>query len=95
MTRITRLENDTTAGELTLHWQDGSLARIAHPRLRAACRCAYCRAATLRGNPPVPDASVRLLRIGNMGYGVQLTFSDGHDHGIYPYPYLAELASAG
>lgn len=95
MTRIARLENDSIAGALVLHLQDGRSPGIPWPRLRAACRCAYCRAASLRGSPPTPDSGVRLLRIGNMGYGVQLAFSDGHDHGIYPYAYLAELASAG
>jgi DUF971 family protein len=27
-----------------------------------------------------------------MGYGVQLRFSDGHDKGVFPWAYLAEIA---
>jgi DUF971 family protein len=29
--------------------------------------------------------------IGN--YAIRLAFSDGHDRGIFPWPYLAEIAT--
>ncbi|HYQ49053.1 MAG TPA: DUF971 domain-containing protein, partial [Pseudomonas sp.] len=34
---------------------------------------------------------VRIERVEPQGYGVQLVFSDGHERGIYPWPYLREL----
>ncbi|MBH8614570.1 DUF971 domain-containing protein [Pseudomonas mohnii] len=38
------------------------------------------------------DAQVRVIDLHSQGYGLQLIFSDGHDRGIYPWPYLAQLA---
>lgn len=37
------------------------------------------------------DENIQLAAINNMGYGVQLVFSDGHDRGIYPWVYLYQL----
>jgi DUF971 family protein len=38
------------------------------------------------------DAQVRVIDLHSQGYGLQLIFSDGHDRGIFPWPYLAQLA---
>jgi hypothetical protein len=38
------------------------------------------------------DAQVWVIDLHSQGYGLQLIFSDGHDRGIYPWPYLAQLA---
>ena len=38
---------------------------------------------------PAQTALTQINPIGEMG--VQLVFSDGHDRGIYPWPYLHEL----
>ena len=75
-----------------LDWPDGSRSQIAHSRLRAACPCSQCRAARLHGRIDVAPAHIRVQAINAQGYGVQLVFSDGHDHGIAPWGYLCGLA---
>jgi DUF971 family protein len=45
------------------------------------------------GEDVAVDATVRLADIEPVGaYGLNLTFSDGHRRGIYPYEMLATLA---
>jgi DUF971 family protein len=83
------------SGRLDVLWSDGQLARLAGPRLRDACRCSACESARRAGKPhaAAADAAVTGLQpVGEMG--LQLVFSDGHDRGIYPWPYLHELSGA-
>ncbi|HSC80822.1 MAG TPA: DUF971 domain-containing protein [Chitinolyticbacter sp.] len=77
---------------LTLVWLEGS-ATLSAQALRAACRCADCRAAVLRGEAvPVPTETA-LAGLEPLGhYALQLRFADGHERGIYPWAYLQQLA---
>lgn len=79
-------------GRLCLEWVDGA-QWIQHARLRRECPCSQCRAFRLRGSLPLVSDAVRVLEIHPQGYGVQLIFSDGHQRGIYPWAYLAQLGS--
>lgn len=48
------------------------------------------------GNPIVVDgkAEVQLVKLETIGrYGLKITFDDGHDSGIYTWPYLYELGT--
>jgi DUF971 family protein len=82
------------SNSLLLRWADGD-RMLSAVELRAACRCAECRAASLQGHPFSPDPALRLTHVSPVGsYAVQLTFSDGHDRGIYPWSLLHELGSA-
>lgn len=81
----------SAAGQLHLQWPDGQASQFSHARLRAACPCAQCRAARLRGRIDLAPSDIRLQAIEAQGYGVQLIFSDGHDRGIYPWDYLRAL----
>ncbi|SMC22641.1 DUF971 family protein [Andreprevotia lacus DSM 23236] len=89
---MTPQQLDLHPAGLTLAWPDGT-ATLNAARLRAACRCADCRAASLRGQPlPIPD-QLQLAHATPLGhYALQLHFSDGHERGIYPWSYLHELA---
>ena len=80
-------------GQLVLQWEDGEHS-ISHARLRGACPCSQCRAARLSGGISVVRDDVRIERVEPQGYGVQLVFSDGHQRGIYPWEYLAQLDSS-
>ncbi|NRF71985.1 DUF971 domain-containing protein [Aquincola sp. S2] len=81
------------SGALALGWADLGEQLLSGPRLRAACRCAGCEQGRRHGQPPQPDAAVRLERIDPVGeFGLQLHFSDGHERGLFPWAYLRELA---
>ena len=57
-----------------------------------ACRCAHCTRARIDGKFPQSIPGVAIQTLAPMGhYGVNITFSDGHARGIYPWSYLAEL----
>ncbi len=85
--------NSQSARTLRLSWPDGRESLLRHADLRRQCPCSQCRAFRLRGVTPLVDESVRLIEVNPQGYGVQLVFSDGHQRGIYPWEYLAQLAS--
>ncbi|WP_186151467.1 gamma-butyrobetaine hydroxylase-like domain-containing protein [Burkholderia gladioli] len=87
------LRSDAATRTLSLIWQDGTRGRLGHAALREACPCAGCRVARLAGTPPKAAPNLRLTAIEPIGYGVQLVFDDGHDRGIFPWPYLAALAA--
>ena len=81
------------SGRLQLRWVNGRQASFSAPGLREACKCATCENRRRAGHPPVAPidtAFAELHPIGDMG--LQLVFSDGHDRGIYPWPYLHHLS---
>jgi len=77
------------AHTLVLHWLDAEPQRIAHHVLREACPCAGCRLLRSGEDGLKVPRDVVVSEIRPMGYGLQLVFSDGHDRGIFPWPYLA------
>ncbi|WP_085585734.1 MULTISPECIES: DUF971 domain-containing protein [unclassified Pseudomonas] len=83
---------NASAGQtLRLNWPDGREQRLGHAELRRRCPCSQCRALRLRGMTPQVDERVRIIELNPQGYGLQLVFSDGHQRGIYPWQYLAQL----
>ncbi|KQV21134.1 hypothetical protein ASC74_18975 [Pseudomonas sp. Root329] len=77
--------------QLRLSWPDGREQLLDHAELRRQCPCSQCRAFRLQGLVPKVDARVRVIELNQQGYGLQLVFSDGHERGIYPWPYLSGL----
>ena len=78
---------------LQLGWADGREARFTAPQLRSACKCSACEKRRRDGNPLAAPADTALTGIHPVGeMGLQFVFSDGHDRGIYPWPYLHQLA---
>ena len=85
--------------EVIVVWGDGHESYFPGGELRKACSCASCKGerhlfgrATLPTLRPLrPDAFVPVSAqlVGN--YGLQVTWGDGHDHGIYA---LDELRAA-
>ena len=84
--------NSRSKQQLRLNWPDGREQRLDHVELRRQCPCSQCRAFRLRGTPPMVDGRVQVIEVNSQGYGLQLVFSDGHERGIYPWAYLAQLA---
>jgi DUF971 family protein len=82
------------SGLLELAWADGRRARFTAAVLRQACKCAACEKRRRDGHLPAPPAGTALTELNPIGdMGLQLVFSDGHDRGIYPWPYLHQLSS--
>ena len=79
---------------LEVEWADGHLTSYATADLRRLCPCAHCvnevSGERMLRPETVPDdlthLDVRL--VGN--YALALSFSDGHETGIYPFRMLRE-----
>lgn len=61
--------------------------------LRAACKCAHCTRARFDERFPSCFPGIAITDVNDLGYGLNLSFSDGHNRGIYPSTYLLDLAS--
>lgn len=82
------------SGQLDIGWSDGLQASMSSRTLRSACRCAACVKLRRDGLGPVSTDTLRMTELNPVGeFGLQLCFDDGHDRGIYPWPYLRELSS--
>lgn len=80
-------------GKLVLDWGD-SHSEFDGTTLRSNCRCAECRYAVLTENKNNHADTVTILAASPLGYGVQLHFSDGHNRGVFPWPYLADIGNS-
>ncbi|MEQ8825273.1 MAG: gamma-butyrobetaine hydroxylase-like domain-containing protein [Filomicrobium sp.] len=79
---------------LTLVWEDDSTSVLEAEELWCGCPSAAGRKRRLDGITASGDPDLSLtgaFPIGN--YAVNLAFSDGHDRGVYPWGYLADLAA--
>jgi DUF971 family protein len=85
---------------LRIEWSDGSTREYSVRELRDGCPCATCR--EKRSHPAAPTLlpvlsaaetqplAIRAMKpVGNYAYAI--SFSDGHDTGIYTIEYLREL----
>ena len=81
---------------LRLQWPEG-MAELDAATLRAACRCAGCRAKARSGQETAATlAPLRLTGAEPVGlYALQLRFSDAHERGIYPWSLLRALPRDG
>ncbi len=89
--RPSSIINDTTTRTLTLTWGNGLVQNLNHDTLRAACKCAFCRAKQLKDEAVLDNKSQLITEIHAHGFGLQLVFNDGHDRGMYPWQYLQTL----
>ena len=83
---------------LVLRWQDGHDQQIGMRDLRLACRCAACvdemsgRAVLDPATEPLNIVPTRIRSLGN--YAIGISFSDGHQSGIYTFGHLRSMAAA-
>ncbi len=85
--------------ELAIQWNDGIESYIELEYLRRACPCAGCGGEPdvlgniTRPNVTYSEKSFVLNSFGLVGgYAVQPQWADGHNTGIYSFPYLRRLA---
>ncbi len=81
---------------LAIAWRDGHESVYEVRALRLACGCAVC-VDEWTGEGRLSEASVpedvHPLRIEPVGrYAIQISWSDGHDTGIYSFERLRELS---
>ena len=84
--------------QLIIRWNDGHRSFYSLRHLRDNCPCAGCREERLKPPDPfhilsanelVPLAITSMTPIGYYAY--KITWSDGHDTGIYTMEHLREL----
>jgi len=82
-------------GELAILWQDGVESLYPVRELRLACGCAACVdewTGEGRLDPASVPEDVHPLKIESVGrYAIQISWSDGHETGIYPFERLRAL----
>jgi DUF971 family protein len=83
---------------LIIQWNDGHRSQFAWKHLRECCPCAGCREERLKPPDPFriltaeelrPLAPVAMTPVGHYAY--KITWSDGHDSGIFTLENLREL----
>ena len=83
------------ADDLTIDWRDGAVSHYPFLALRDACPCAGCvdeitGAKILDTKKIPPDIFIRRCEyVGN--YAIRITWSDGHDAGIFSFRFLRDL----
>lgn len=81
---------------LEIHWNDGSIERVPYKFLRGECPCAACvdeiTGVRTLDVDAIPD-DVRPLKLGFSGnYALKISWSDGHETGLFTWAHLARLA---
>ena len=78
--------------QLEVEWEDGATAALPYSAVRERCPCAECRQRRRTGGSFQAIEDIAVLAALPCGpNAVQLRFSDGHDRGIFPFPYLRVL----
>jgi DUF971 family protein len=89
---VTDYETSADLATLVVRTTQDDVVRIAAEQLRLSCKCAHCTRARFDGRFPERFPGIAITEIGDLGYGLNISFSDGHNRGIYPKPYLLSLA---
>jgi DUF971 family protein len=76
---------------LSLTADDGSRIDLSAETLRLSCKCAHCTRARFDGRFPDRFPGIAIVAAADLGYGLNISFSDGHNRGIYPKTYLLGL----
>jgi DUF971 family protein len=83
---------------LVIEWSDGKVCKYAWQELRKECPCAGCREERLQPPDPfrilkpdelLPLKPVSVTPVGRYAY--KITWSDGHDAGLYTLEFLRQL----
>lgn len=78
---------------LVLTLKSGERSYLSAEKLRLSCRCAHCLRARIDERFPESFPGIAIVGLGNLGYGFNVAFSDGHARGIYPLGYIVSLLS--
>ncbi|MDP2302058.1 MAG: DUF971 domain-containing protein [Ignavibacteria bacterium] len=84
--------------KLFIKWDDGEEQIIALQMMRRMCPCATCMAEKDKESLTyIPLYTFDQLKIENISvvgsYAISIAWKDGHNTGIYEFPYLKSLSS--
>jgi DUF971 family protein len=85
-------------GQVTIEWADDVSSLFTAAELRQICPCAGCVSETTgkrTHDPATVSANLEqsgLKLVGN--YAIDMTFSDGHNTGIFTFQFLRKLADS-
>ena len=77
---------------LTVTWEDGAQTTLSAAYLRREAKDAWSIRERLDHGEVSVLPGIRITGLSQIGNGVNVHFSDGHDKAIYPFPYLRELS---
>ncbi len=82
---------------LLIHWQDGKEDSIPLIKLRKLCPCATClveREQQSKSYIPIfSENQITISEIKQVGnYAISIVWKDGHNTGIYEFPYLKMIS---
>ena len=82
---------------LLIKWDDKSKSSIGLEKLRKLCPCATCIAERENQSksyiPLLMENQFKVGSINQVGsYAISIAWKDGHNTGIYEYPFLKKLA---
>lgn len=81
--------------DVKITWQDGQVSVYPARELRLACPCAACVDEMTGQRRVIGQAiaqDIRPVKLELIGrYAISITWSDGHNTGIYPFDYLRKL----
>jgi len=93
----TAIDLDPENGLMQIAWADGHVSLYDLPDLRRACPCAHCAGEMGRPGVVTRDTvfnrrEVTLEKVEPLNrFGLQFTWTDGHDDGFFSYPALRGL----
>ncbi len=94
---VLSVEPNTAAKVVKLAWNDGRQSLVPFRELRFLCPCAHCvdeNTGKRKIQMESVSADVHPTRIHTVGnYAINITWSDGHNTGIYSYDYLDHIVS--
>lgn len=77
-------------------WEGGAVTHLSASALRRASRSAGAVRDAIDGGELELPPTLSVTRAEPVGsYALRLSFSDGHDRGIFPWSYLHDLGTRG
>jgi DUF971 family protein len=92
MVTPTVVDCEVSLASLAMTTSAGDRITLTAEKLRLSCKCAHCVRARFDERFPDRFPGIAIVAIGDLGYGLNIAFSDGHNRGIYPKNYLFDLA---
>jgi DUF971 family protein len=89
----TSYEVSADLASLSMTSNGESQVTLTAEKLRLFCKCAHCTRARFDERFPDRFPGIAIVEVADLGYGLNISFSDGHNRGIYPKSYLAKLAA--